>query len=153
MVDTSNDVTPRQIRRQQDFIKEIGQHLNIRPGHSRASLVPYGSSADVGLRFESYVTTAEFESAVDTLRTIGGQRRADKALESAYQLVSDGRPKIPKVVILLLAGNQDSQEREITNAIARVSTIGAKTYIIGKILVFYGSNGWRSHESLHIKTV
>jgi len=133
LVDTSIDVTPRQVRLQQEFIKEIGQHLNIRPGHSRASLVPYGTTAEVGLRFESYVTTAEFESAVDTLKPVGGQRRADRALEIAYNLVSDGRSKIPKIVVLLLAGNQDSQEQEVTNAIARISNLGANTYVIGKI--------------------
>lgn len=132
LVDSSGDVTPSQFSREQAFIKELSRHLNIRPGYSRASLVPYGNTADVGLRFESYVTSAEFYSAINSLRPVGGVRRADKALDTAAQLISDGRPKVPKIVVLLLAGKQDPRTPGLANAIAGVSNVGGHTYVIGK---------------------
>ncbi|KAK3745599.1 hypothetical protein QZH41_005840 [Actinostola sp. cb2023] len=131
LIDTSRGVTPSQFTREKSFIKQLSKQLNVRPGYSRAALVPYGNTADVGLRFESYSTSAEYESAIDNLRTVGGPRRADKALATAAQLVPDGRRDVPKIVVLLTAGEQDSQALPLSRAVVPVSSLGAHTYVIG----------------------
>lgn len=132
LVDTSSDVTPSHFTSEQAFIKELSKHLNLRPGYSRASLVPYGKTADVGLRFESYTTSAEFESALNGLQPVGGRRSIDKALVTAAQLIPDGRPDVPTIVVLLIAGNQNVQVLPLSKkAMAPVANLGAHIYVIG----------------------
>lgn len=123
-------MTTSQFTREKAFVKRLSKQLNIRPGQSRAALVPYGNTANVGLRFEGYKTLEEYENAIDNLRPVGGPRRADRALTTAAQMIKDGRPNVPKIVVLLTAGKQDSLADPLSRAVIPVADLGAQTYII-----------------------
>jgi hypothetical protein len=131
LIDTSTGVTSSQFTREKAFVKLLSKQLNVRPGQSRAALVPYGNTANVGLRFESYKTLNDYETSVDNLLPVGGPRRADRALTTAAQIITDGRPNVPKIVVLLTAGIQDPQAVPLSSAVKPVTDLGAQTYIVG----------------------
>lgn len=83
--------------KEKDFIKSLAKFLNVRPGHSRAALVTYGSQAFRVVNFGETDTLKAFEHAVDRAGKAGGPRRIDRALASAAIMLDESRRNVPKV--------------------------------------------------------
>lgn len=96
-MDSSTLVQSREYLNEKQFVKSLAKFLNVRPGHSRAALVTYGSRAFRVVNFDGTKTIKEFEYAVDGAGKAGGPRRIDTALSTAATMLYESRPNVPKV--------------------------------------------------------
>lgn len=71
-------------------------------------------------------------SLVDQATPVGGQRRMDKAIETASLLLTGSRPNVPKIAFLLTAGRQASGSfmKELHLAAEVLKNMRTKTYVI-----------------------
>ena len=126
LMDSSQTVSSEAYRKEKSFVKTIAKHLNVSPGKSRAAIVTYGSSASVVYSFGN----TRFDDSVDRARFVSGVRRLDLALQEASQLLTSARPSVPKLVVLLTAGNQASGSPSPDVAGRLVRTRGGKPFVI-----------------------
>lgn len=73
---------------------------------SRGAVATYGSIAKQIISFEEFQSITAFEDAIDNAIFIGGERRMDKALETAASMLARGEPSSPKIAVLMTTGNQ-----------------------------------------------
>lgn len=99
LIDSSSPVDASQYLKQKESVKSLARYLNVKPGHSRASLITYGSTSSKVIDFNSYSTLSEFDSAVDRAGRVGGPRRIDYALNAAKEALYEARPNVPKVSV------------------------------------------------------
>lgn len=104
LMDSSQTVSQEAYRKEKSFVKLIAKHLNVSPGKSRAALITYGSTASLAYPFGN----TNFDDPVDRARSISGVRRLDLALQEAARILTSTTSSVPKLVVLLTAGNQAS---------------------------------------------
>lgn len=97
LIDSSSPVDASQYLQQKESVKSLARYLNVKPGHSRAALITYGSTSSKVIDFNGYSTLGEFDTAVNRAGRVGGPRRTDYALEAAKQALYEARPNVPKV--------------------------------------------------------
>ena len=125
-MDSSQTVTLEAYRQEKSFVKEMAKHLNVYPGESRAALITYGSTA---YRVDTF-GNAQFEDSVDQARSMGGARRIDLALQKAAQLLTFARLSVPKILVLLTAGNQQSGSQSPDYATRLIQTRGGRLFVV-----------------------
>ena len=130
LLDSSSAVSPMDFKRQIDFVKRLSLHLGIMQGESRLALISYGEIPDVVLRFNEYKNASEFLTALDMSPIIGGEKRIDRALETATVLSFESRSRGPKAVILFTAEKQ-IHNRSLEEVTAPLRKLGIWTYVIG----------------------
>ena len=106
------------------------RYLNIRPGNSRAALVVYGFKPFVRVGFEDYDDNFDkFMTAVNRAPYIGGERRTDKAVETAMDLFHKARPSVPKIAILVTAG-KPSEGASLEATLRPLRDSDVRTYVV-----------------------
>ena len=125
-MDSSQTVTPEAYRQEKSFVKEMAKHLNVYPGESRAALITYGSTA---YTVDTFGTT-RFDNSVDRAQSIRGARRIDLALQKAAQMLNDARRPVPKLLVLLTAGNQQSGPQSPDYATRLIQNRGGRSFVV-----------------------
>lgn len=127
LMDSSQTVTQEAYRKEKSFVKALAKHFNVSPGdQSRAAVITYGSAAFTVVTFGD----TRFGDSVDRARSVSGERRIDRALLEAEQLLSSARRSVPKLVVLLTAGNQQSGSPSPEYAARLVQSGGGKPFVI-----------------------
>ena len=126
VMDSSQTVTLRAYGQEKAFVKEMAKHLNVYPGKSRAALITYGSTA---YRVDTFGNT-RFEDSVDRARSMGGARRIDLALQKAAELLTFARRSVPKLLVLVTAGNQQSGPQSPDYATTLIKARGGRSFVV-----------------------
>lgn len=95
----------------------------------------YGNTANLNLRFKECISFSKLETALDKINRIGGERRLDRALNTAARIMGEARPNAYKVVILFAAGKQSptTNSWHLKYASRMLKKIGAQTYVIAYV--------------------
>lgn len=130
LVDSSIYVRQPNFQIEKDFVKSFGKALNVEPGKSRASLITYSTNAQRVFGFNDYTSTSQFERLVDRTPYLGRNRRMDKAIEEADRVMQQARRDVPKVVVLLTAGQDVPAGKTLEEAVRPLQGRGAKIFIV-----------------------
>ena len=121
--------------KEKDFVKTVAGKIGISLSGSRAGLVLFGTYAELSIKLNQFDNTADFQSAVDQLRLMGSSTRIDRALtvadEQLFSVSNGMRLNVPKVLILLTDGKQDSAATAPSIAIKPFHDAGIKVIVIG----------------------
>ena len=98
-------------------------------GTSRGALVSYGDTPDIVATFNDYSNASRFFVALESSPMIGGDRRIDRALETAAVLLLQSRFRLPKAVILFTAGAQVGNET-LTEALTQLRKLGVWIFVV-----------------------
>lgn len=126
LMDSSQAVSQEAYRQEKTFVKEMAMHLNVYPGESRAALITYGYTAYTVNTFGN----TRFDDSVDRAPSIRGARRIDLALQKAAQLLTFARRSVPKLLVLLTAGNQQSGPQSPDYATSLIQARGGRSFVV-----------------------
>lgn len=130
-MDSSTPVGRDGFNKEKEFVKSLAKYFNVSPGNSRAAVVAYSKFARTILKFTDYQSETDFNDKLDTEPWYGGSRRIDRALEAASTLLSQARPNVPKIVVLVTAGQPTSLGAKPLGEAARpLKNMGAKTVVV-----------------------
>ena len=130
VMDSSNEVTPQHYTKEKQFVKSVARALNLAPEKSRVAVVIYSDYATTPVNFADYQTTARFNDAVDNIIHIRRTRRMDRALSETVQVLKQARPSVPKIVVFLTSGRQDTGAPSLNAAARALNETGAMTYLV-----------------------
>ena len=132
ILDSSDTVTLDQYKDEKAFVLYLNRYLKMVPSHSRNAVISYGSSATVVSDLGQADTIQAFDLAVNNASKIGGQRRMDRAIDTARTVLSNARAAIPKVVILLTTGGQPTgiNAGVLESSMQRLYDLGARLYAV-----------------------
>ena len=132
LMDSSTSVGLDGFNKEKDFVKSLAKYFNVSPEKSRAAVVAYSNFARTILKFTDYQSETDFNGKLDTERWFGGIRRIDRALEAASTLLSQARPNVPKVVVLVTAGQQtpSAGAKPLGEAARPLKNMGANTVVV-----------------------
>ena len=132
IMDSSSSVSSRDYSKEKEFVKYLATYLNVLPGNSRAALITYGNAASEVIEFDIKRLRADFESAVEKAPFVGRNRRIDRALEKASQMMANARPWVRKIVILLTSGKQSRESGSKTPGEAAIPLLdkGVYNYVV-----------------------
>ena len=107
-------------------------HLGVFHRESVAAVVTYGGNASVVFPIRGYSSSSEFLRRLNDAPSIGGERRVDRALDTAAALLLGSRSTLPKAVILITAGKQSTAPGTIPirDAARPLHQLGAWVYIM-----------------------
>lgn len=108
----------------------MSRTLNVLPGKSRAGIISYSSLPSTVLEFTEYGPSFTFDKVVDSLPYLGGTRRMDLALEAAIKELNKGRRSVPKIVLLLTGGRQESGAKPLSQFVQPLRDLGARAYVV-----------------------
>lgn len=131
-MDSSTSVGRDGFNKEKEFVKSLAKYFNVSPGNSRAAVVAYSNFARTILKFTNYQSETDFNDKLDAEPWYGGSRRIDRALEAAATLLSQARPKVPKIVVLVTAGQQTTSidTMPLGEAARPLKNMGAKTVVV-----------------------
>ena len=115
---------------EKDFVKSMGDTLNVEPGKSRGSVVSFSTTPRRHFGFNDYSTKSQFEGLVDSTPYLGQYRRMDKAIEEAGRVLKQARDGVPKVVVLLTAGRDVPGGEVLKEAVKPLQRDGVKVFIV-----------------------
>lgn len=134
LMDSSTSVGRDGFDKEKSFVKSLAKYFNVSPGKSRAAVIAYSTTARTVLTFTAYQSETDFNDKLDKEPWFGGSRRIDRALEAAATLHSQSpeRSKVPKIVVLITAGEQTTSVGATPLGVAAqpLKDIGAKTIVI-----------------------
>ena len=131
LVDSSGSVGRENFGKLKDFVNNVARSLNLAPGRSRVAVILYSSFARLAIGFSGHSTMRTFKADVDKLSLVGGSRRIDRGLDAAVTLLENVPSTRAKVVIVLIAGKQDSGfGNTLASAGSPLHTIRAQTYVV-----------------------
>lgn len=111
-----------------ETVKTFGLH------RVRYSLITYGATPDVKIRFDNvFDTEEELGELVDNVKKAFGDAALDKALEEArylFALAEDARPKAMKVLVVITDKRSDSSEEEVQIASEKLEDDGVRVIAI-----------------------
>ena len=131
-MDSSTSVGRDGFSKEKEFLKSLAKYFNVSPGNSRAAVVAYSNFARTVLKFTDYQSETDFNDKLDTAPWYRGSRRIDRALEAASTLLSQARPNVPKIVVLVTAGQQTASAgaKPLWEAARPLKNMGAKTVVV-----------------------
>lgn len=131
LVDSARSVGGENFGKLKDFVNNVARSLNLAPGRSRVAVILYSNYARLAVGFSGHSTMRTFKDDVDKLSLVGGSRRIDRALDAAVTLLENVPSNRPKVVIVLIAGQQDSGfGNTLASAGSPLHTMRAQTYVV-----------------------
>ena len=115
-----------------EIIKETVEMFGLhRVGYS---LITFGATPDVKIRFDSvFDTEEELGNVVDSVKKALGNAALDKALEEArylFALAEDARPNAMKVLVVITDKRSDSSEEEVQIASEKLKDDGVRVIAI-----------------------
>lgn len=146
LMDSSRFVTANNYLLEKNFVKLIARLLNLASNRSRSALFTFGDHPQLEITFDGYREREAFDAAVNKAPHLLGNRRIDKAFESAAELLrTKSRVTVPKYVVLLTAGTQtlQSDTRSLSDASRDVRSHGGRVFVVAiltggyKISEFY----------------
>ena len=130
LVDSSDGVNPISYNKEKAFVKFMAKRLNISPDKSRAAVVAYGSNSRLEIGLDDNNDLPSFNSIMDSMASLGGPRRIDKALEIAANVLNDSRISRPKIVVLLTSGRQPLDAPTLSVSAGKLHTLGAMVFVV-----------------------
>lgn len=129
-MDGSVKVAESDFKLQRRFVKSLARELLQDSADVKAALITYGNYPVNVIRLGSYANLGDFEVRTDLTRLIGGQRRVDKAMESAATLLNDARSGVPRLVILITSGEQSPEAVSLNDAWKSLQKLGASLFVV-----------------------
>ena len=127
LIDASKDVTNVLLQRQKEFVNLLYDYFNLSPAGPRGSALAYGGYAYSLARF----LDISFKEKVNRASLLRSSRRMDLVLERASVILAQrGKDDSRKIVILLTAGKQPTQAKDLQEAIKPLQSLGAQTFVI-----------------------
>lgn len=115
-----------------EIIKETVEMFGLH--RVRYSLITFGATPDVKIRFDSvFDTEEELGNVVDSVKKALGNAALDKALEEArylFALAEDARPNAMKVLVVITDKRSDSSEEEVQIASEKLKDDGVRVIAI-----------------------
>lgn len=72
-MDSSTSVTLNNFDKEKEFAESLAMFLNVGPESSRSSVVSFGMSTKIEIKFGAYGTLDEFNVLLDQVQKVGGQ--------------------------------------------------------------------------------
>ena len=118
IIDSSLTVSRDDYGQEKALVKSLIRNFEVPHTKSRIALITYGTNARVVFRFDAAKSVEELERAIDNIPPIGGGRRIDRALDEAVLVMKDARQSVPKIVLLITAGEQTEVRNPPINKIS-----------------------------------
>lgn len=123
-------VTASDFNREKEFVKAMARALNLDIGEIRVAVITYGGYPVNVIKMGRYTSRRDFEYKLDLSRRIGGYRRVDKALQAAANVIVNSRSGVPRLVVLITAGEQSSEASSLDKAVQPLRKLGTKLFVI-----------------------
>ena len=137
VMDMSSSITSKNYPKEKDFVKNVADTFSISPTQTDVGVVTYNRDAKLWIRFGQYSNNDDFKKAVDKIPYWGGSTRIDNGLKMAFvelfDTIKGERAKLPKVLILLTDGKQNSDPRAtpLEEAVLPLFQLGVKVFAVG----------------------
>lgn len=122
----------KNLEKMKEIIKETVETFGLH--RVRYSLITFGATPDVKIRFDSvFDTEEELGNVVDSVKRALGNAALDKALEEArylFALAEDARPNAMKVLVVITDKRSDSSEEEVQIASEKLKDDGVRVIAI-----------------------
>lgn len=113
MVESSENISPRDYKRIKDFIKEAATYLSRSDNEQQVGVIVFNTEAKISIKFGQYWSEYDFDRAIDDLPLNTGPSQLDTALRVATKLFTaenGARPGVQKVGIVLTNGKHPAVE-------------------------------------------
>ena len=133
LMDSSRYVTANNYLLEKNFIKLMARLLNLASNRSRSALFTFSNRPQLEITFDGHQDREAFDAAVNKAPHRLGNRRIDKAFQSAAELLrTKSRATVPKYVVLLTAGTQtlQSDTRSLSDASRDVRSYGGRVFVV-----------------------
>lgn len=107
--------------------------LNLANNRSRMALFTFSDNPQLEIAFDGYQDREAFDAAVNKAPQLEGNRRIDKAFQSAAELLrTKSRASVPKYVILLTTGKQTRQSdtRSLADTSRNLRSYGTRVFVV-----------------------
>ncbi|KAL9966798.1 hypothetical protein ACROYT_G024919 [Oculina patagonica] len=137
LVESSDNMSPRDYQRIKDFVKEASTYLLTNGGEQQVGVILFNNEASIRIKFGQYVSEFDLNQAIDNLPLEKGRAQIDKALQVAstelFTDVGGARPGVQKVAIVLTNGKQPAEENieALKDAVSPLHRAGARVIAIG----------------------
>lgn len=137
MVESSDNMSPRDYQRIKDFVKEASTYLLTNGGEQQVGVILFNDEASIRIKFGQYVSEIDLNQAIDNLPLEKGKAQIDKALQVAstelFTDVDGARPGVRKVAIVLTKGKQPAAEdaEALKDAVRPLHRAGVRVIAIG----------------------
>lgn len=133
LLDTSDGVTQSDLRQQKDFAKRMAKQFGVAPSSSHAAVISYSDKPILIGGFHDYLKGQSFDDIVDSVALTGGRRNIQEALQQTQRMLTNARPDVPRVVVLVTYGQQvrelgSQRLREMAKSVRDTSAV---LYITG----------------------
>ena len=106
IVDSSSDIPSYNYEKQKDLVKTLIKTLDSFPAKSRTAFITYGNRPRVVYGLDNNMNSEALQREIDSAQPMGRGRRIDRALEEAVRVMQNSRQAVPKIVLLVAAGQQ-----------------------------------------------
>ena len=132
LMDSSSGINSRDYSIEKWFIQRMAMHLGVFQGKTVAGLLTYGGNASIVFPLGGYSSNSEFIRRLYDAPIMGGVRQTDRALDTAAALLLRSRSTLPKAVVLITAGDQNTAPGTIPleEAARPLRQLGAWVYVI-----------------------
>ena len=111
------------------YMKELAERLNISPSSSQISVIQFGKTTNLKIKFSS---VGDFSSTVDGLKFPGAGRSINKALRTAYDQSFSGMRNEAEQVLLLVTDVLPSKPTDLKATLKLYKEAGIKVMILSK---------------------
>ena len=130
LIDSSTDVSDVDYKKQNKFAVELVKHLDIAPGKTRVGVLVYSVSPSLQIALGAQTSMDRFEQEMEDLPKLSGERRVDRALASAFLTLSSGRLSVPRIAVLLMAGNSATGSESLSKSVKKLLRAGVEIYVV-----------------------
>lgn len=130
VVDSSFEVGRDNYNKEKDFVKSLAKTLNLATGKSRGSVIIYSSVASTAIKFDDHSNSTTFDKAVDNLPYLGTLRRMDLGLREGAAVMTEARPGVPRIVVLLTTGRQGLSRDSLDESVKPLKDLGVKVFVV-----------------------
>ena len=100
------------------FIKSVYASFTISSTAYRIGLVLFGASASVSFDFSKYSSASELDSAIGSMKLVGGACAAGQALSTCQsQLFAQSRKEASKILLVMMAGKSTDDVSGVAGAL------------------------------------
>ncbi|CAH3124523.1 unnamed protein product [Pocillopora meandrina] len=151
LVESSENISPRDYKRIKDFIKEAATYLSRSDNEQQVGVIVFNTEAKISIKFGQYWSEYDFDRAIDDLPLNTGPSQFDTALRVATKLFTaknGARPGVQKVGIVLTNGKHPAVEEleDLKDAVRPLHQAGVHVIPIGVT----SSVDWKKLRSLTV---
>ena len=137
LVESSDNISPRDYQRIKDFVKEAAAYLLTNGGEQQVGVILFNSEATIRFKFGQYYSEFDFNRVIDNLPLEKGLGQIHKALHIAttelFNDVGGSRPGVQKLCIVLTNKKQAFAEdtKVLKDAAGPLQRAGVRVIAIG----------------------